>query len=141
MEFITTNGKKKVTIKVATFKEMCELKTEAMKCLLVAGRNDLINLQGIDKSKALESILEVLIAADSSEDFNKAVFKCLGRCTYDEFYTITPQFFEDKPEAIEDYYEIVAKCVEVNLRPFFKSLVTAFKANMDKMTSNTQQSK
>ena len=138
MEFITTNGQKKVTINVASFKEMCALKTEAMKCLQNADLSGLV--KGADnKSQMLDGIVNILIAADTSETFNNALFRCLGRCVYDEFHSITPQFFEDKPEAIEDYYEIAAKCIEVNLRPFFKSLVTAFKANMEKMGSIESQ--
>jgi len=129
MEFITTNGQKKVTINVAPFKDMCALKSEAFKCL----QNASINLKEIDTGTALDSIIGVLITADTSETFNNALFKCLSRCVYDEFHTITPQFFEDCPEAIEDYYEIVAKCVELNLRPFWKSLVTAFKATIAKV--------
>ena len=77
----------------------------------------------------LDKFIDVLISADTSEDFNKALFKCLGRCVYDEFHAITPQFFDDNPEAIEDYYEIVAYCVKVNLTPFFKSLVTALQTS------------
>ena len=127
MEFITTNGQKKVTINTATFKEMCDLKKEAMKCLQVAAQKDAINIEDLQSGKGINVIFEILLTADTSEEFNSALFKCLGRCVYDEFHAITPKFFEDKPEAIEDYYEIVAKCVEVNLRPFFKSLLTAFK--------------
>lgn len=142
MEFITTNGQKKVTINPAPFKDMCALKTEAMKCLQVAAKGDLLNVKEVTNLKAFDALIEVLIAADTSETFNSALFKCLSRCVYDEFHTITPQFFEDKPEAIEDYYEIVAKCVEVNLRPFFKSLVTAFQTNANLLgTSNSQKKK
>ena len=129
MEFITTNGQKKVTINVAPFKEMCALKSEAMKCLKALEKGDLTNLKDGDNSKLLEQFIDVLISADTSEDFNKALFKCLGRCVYDEFHAITPQFFEDNPEAIEDYYEIIANCVKVNLTPFFKSLITALQTS------------
>lgn len=130
MEFITTNGQKKVTINTATFKEMCDLRKEAMKCIQCFTKENLLDLKAINTSQRMDAILDVLIEADTSDSFNNALFKCLGRCTYDEFHSITPQFFEDNHEAIEDYYEIVAKCIEVNMRPFYKSLVSAFKANM-----------
>ena len=129
MEFITTNGQKKVTINVAPFKEMCALKSEAMKCLKSIDKGEFSTLKEGDNMKALDKFIDVLISADTSEDFNKALFKCLGRCVYDEFHAITPQFFDDNPEAIEDYYEIVAYCVKVNLTPFFKSLVTALQTS------------
>lgn len=139
MEFITTNGQKKVVINVAPFKEMCALKSEAMKCLKSIDKSDLANIQEGDTSKALDRFIEVIINADTSEDFNKALFKCLGRCVYDEFHAITPQFFDDNPEAIEDYYEIVVKCIEVNLAPFFKSLVTALKTSATLMEKSNFQ--
>ena len=129
MEFISTNGQKKVTINAAPFKEMCALKSEAMKCLMSTDL-DLGNIQNTDTTKVLDAVVGILIAADTSPTFEQALFKCLGHCVYDGFFTITPEFFNDKPEAIEDYYEIVAKCIEVNLRPFFKSLVTAFQTTL-----------
>lgn len=129
MKFITTNGQAEVTINTAPFKEMCALKSEVLKCL--TNQNiDINSLKTENTSKVLESIINVLIAVDTSAEFESALFQCLSHCVYKGIFAITPQFFNDKPEAIEDYYEIVAKCVEVNLRPFFKSLVTAFKANM-----------
>ena len=138
MEFITNNGQKKVIINTATFKEMCNLKKEAMKCIQQA--SEVLNdLKDITTTGALDAIIKVLIAADTSSDFEKALFECLKHCLYDEFYPINEKLFEDKPEAIEDYYEIVAKCIEENLRPFFKSLVTAFNTNIQNIPMLKQQ--
>lgn len=138
MEFITNNGQKKVIINTATFKEMCNLKKEAMKCIQQA--SEVLNdLKDITTTGALDAIIKVLIAADTSSDFEKALFECLKHCLYDEFYPINEKLFEDKPEAIEDYYEIVAKCIEENLRPFFKSLVTAFNTNIQNIPALKQQ--
>lgn len=140
MEFITSNGQKKVVINTATFKEMCDLKKEAMKCIQQAADSDVLNnFKDVSTVTALDAIIKALIAADTSADFEKALFVCLGHCFYDEFYTINEQFFEDHKEAIDDYYEIVAKCIEENLRPFFKSLVTAFNTHLQKLGLQNQE--
>lgn len=109
-----------------------------MKCIQQA--SEVLNdLKDITTTGALDAIIKVLIAADTSSDFEKALFECLKHCLYDEFYPINEKLFEDKPEAIEDYYEIVAKCIEENLRPFFKSLVTAFNTNIQNIPALKQQ--
>lgn len=139
MEFVTSNNQKKVVINTASFKEMNALKKEAMKCIQqIADAGLLDNVKDLSTATALDAIIKVLISADTSPDFEKALFDCLKHCLYDEFYSINEKLFEDKPEAIEDYYEIVAKCVEENLRPFFKSLVTAFNTNLQKLNINQQ---
>jgi hypothetical protein len=98
-----------------------------MQCLLDAGIIKNINfesLQNIDTNDLFSKLGELIIKMDVSEDFNKAVFSCLSACLYNGFHKIDEKFFDDFPEAREDYYEIVAKCCEENLRPFFKSLVS-----------------
>lgn len=126
MEFVTQNGQKTVEIKEASFKDSADLKKAVLKSLKDTGI-DLNNLENIQNSNIIETITQLLLNIDMSEEFEKALFKCLENCIYDKFYKITPQFFDDKPEVREDYYEIAANCVEVNLRPFFKSLVSALR--------------
>lgn len=140
MEFITTNTQKKVVINRATFKEASNLKKEVMKCLLSLKGIDIFQIQDQDKSKILDVLIELLISADTSEGLEKALFACLARCLYNDFYAITEKFFDDNPDAIEDYYEIAAKCIEVNLRPFGKSLVTEYKARMAKLPQENPMS-
>lgn len=140
MEFITANTQKKVVINRATFKDASNLKKEVMKCLLTLKGVDVFNFKMDDKTKVLDLIIELLISADTSEGLERALFGCLKNCLYDEFYAITPEFFDDKPEAIEDYYEIASKCIEVNLRPFGKSLVTEYKARLAQLPQESQLS-
>jgi len=140
MEFITANTQKKVVINRATFRDASNLKKEVMKCLLNLKGIDIFTLNAQDKTKLLDVVIELLISADTSEGLENALFACLKTCLYDNFYAITPEFFDDKPEAIEDYYEIAAKCIEVNLRPFGKSLVTEYKARLAKLPQENQLS-
>ncbi len=129
MEFITQNGNVAVDIKPASFKDACNLKKAVGKGLTGKGLFkdfDTTNLMDIK----LDSILQLLVDIDTSDDFEKAVLECLKSCIYDKGgknLKINAQLFDDIPEAREDYYEIITKCVEVNLRPFLKSLVSEFK--------------
>jgi len=63
---------------------------------------------------------KVMLVIESSEACQKALFNCLERCTYNTI-KITYDTFNDEA-AQEEYYTILSKCVEVNLKPFFKGL-------------------
>lgn len=139
MEFITTNGKVEVKIEAALFKDAVNLKKAAMKALKDAGLLDGISINIGENTNIINKLSEVLLNLDTSDDFEKAVFDCLKYCIYDfmgKNIKITPQLFDDIPEAREDYYEIVTKCCEVNLRPFFNSLVTELKTRFGQMETN-----
>lgn len=142
MEFVTQNGNKKVEIKEASFKDASNLKKAVMKCLLNTDALKGVNidsLQGVDSSKLFDSLGQMLINMDTSEEFDKAIMNCLSNCIYDGFFKINEQLFDDKPEAREDYYEIVSKCTEVNLRPFFKSLVSELKQRFQTLNKEENQ--
>lgn len=137
MEFITQNRQKNVKITAASFQNTVKLKQAVMKCLLDANvMKDVGDIQNLGLSGIIDKVLNVLFSAEISGGFEKAVFDCLGVCIYDDKYKITPQLFDDIPDAREDYYEIVSKCVEVNLRPFFKSLVSELKTRFKTLSSN-----
>lgn len=144
MEFITTNGKVEVKIEAASFKDAVNLKKAAMKALKDAGLLDGVSINIGENTNILNKLSEVLLNLDTSDDFEKAVFDCLKYCIYDfmgKNIKITPQLFDDIPEAREDYYEIVTKCCEVNLRPFFNSLITELKTRFGQMETNTPEQK
>lgn len=141
MDFISTNAKKKIVINAATFAEASQLKKEAMKCLSKADvlkTIDFSKFSNMELNKFFAAISEVIISADSSTDFENAVFACLGRCSCDNI-AITKQLFDDKPELREDYYEIVSKCCEANLRPFFKSLASEFTNRLQLIETDTPE--
>lgn len=142
MELVTKNGQKECNIVTASFKDAVNLKKAVMKSLLnvdiLKGVN-LDNLKGLDSTKVFDALGQLIVSIDVSDDFENAVFACLAGCTYDGFYKITKQLFDDKPEAREDYYEIITTCCEVNLRPFFKSLVSELKQRFLMLTENIQE--
>jgi hypothetical protein len=83
---------------------------------------DFITSMKLIKSGAIDSIVQAILAADSSVEVEGALFKCLERCLYGN-NKITRDTFEPV-EAREDYYEIVIACLKVNLLPFFKPLLS-----------------
>ena len=89
----------------------------------------------------IDKIAEVLFTVENSNEVEKALFECLKSCYLDDNgvkIKITPPLFDEKPELREDYYEIVVKCAEENLRPFFKSLVTEFKTRSNRKAKGQQ---
>lgn len=144
MEFIANNSKKRVKITPASFKDAMFLKKEAVKCLTNSGALDKIdvnNLSNSDTKGIFDGLANLIISLDTSNGFEKAVFKCLERCIYDDKFAITEQLFDDTPELWEDYYEIVAKCCEVNLSPFFKSLASEFSTRFTNKEEKSQELK
>ena len=134
MEFTAKNSGKSIKIKPASFQNAMKLKQEAFKCLNNTRALEKIkDLKNIDLSTLFSEIANLLVEADTSEGFNKAVMECLSVCICDNTHAITEQYFNDCPALWEDYYEIVSKCVEVNLRPFFKSLASELQTRFNQV--------
>lgn len=141
IDFIGKNSGKRFKIIPASFKVACKLKVEAMKCLKDSGVLDKLkdNLGDIQISSLLKELASLIISLDTSEGFNNAVMECLSVCICDNTHAITEQYFNDCPELWEDYYEIVTKCVEVNLRPFFKSLSSELQTRFPQIEDSQAQ--
>ena len=86
----------------------------------------------------LADLAQVALSIDSSPAVYKALFACLGRCTYNG-QRITEQTFEDE-NARQDYYEIVIECLRVNLSPFFKGLLSKLSPFLKRAEGQTQES-
>jgi hypothetical protein len=118
------------------------LKKETLKCLKDAGIIEDVSfekLKSLNVTDIFTSISNLIITMDTSDGFEDALFDCLKVCIYDNKFGITSQLFDDKPEIQEDYYEIVSKCCEVNLRPFFKSLYSELLTRLSQMEGNIQE--
>lgn len=141
LEFTTENTGARVVINVASMRQVTNLKNVILKEII---KNPLgLKLQEnteaktvlekeIDISGLLDYLKNTIVQIEISEDFNRAIFDCLGKCTYD-MKRITPELFDDIPEARADYYEIIFKCIEENLRPFIKSLASKWKTLVQKI--------
>lgn len=137
-EFNAQNTGNRVVINVATLNEVKKLKqvivSEMSKHplgLKIAGGNDILERE-VDISGILEFVKNVVLKVECSDDFDEAIFDCLKHCTYKTTHQITKDLFESDKciEAREDYYEIVFECIEENLRPFIKSLISTFKTKV-----------
>ena len=139
IEFTTKNGHKEVKINEASWRDASLLKKEALKCLgNTSVLNNVKNLTQLNATVLFGEISKLIIGLDTSIEFENAIMKCLSGCIYDGTHKIDENLFNDIPEAREDYYEIVSKCCEVNLRPFFKSLVSEFKTRFASLEENIQ---
>lgn len=138
-EIKATNTGNKIIINCAPTKDVLRLKeviiNEVIKHPLgiklkenQAGITEILNKE-VDMTGLAEFLKNVILSIDTSQDFIDAVFECLKYCTYKSTYKIDMDLFDNKsvPEAREDYYEIIVSCVEENLRPFAKSLISMWK--------------
>lgn len=140
MEFVTKNSRKNIKIKPASFQVAMRLKKEAFKCLNRSNTLEKIkDLKNIELTTLFSEIANLLVEADTSDGFNKALMECLSVCICDGTHAITEQYFDDCPELWEDYYEIVSNCVEVNLRPFFKSLASELQTRFNQVEETPVQ--
>lgn len=87
----------------------------------------------VDFTSVFDFIKNVLISIDVSETAENAIFECLKHCVYDKTHKVTIDLFNEVEEAREDYYEIILACIEENLRPFIKSLVSMWKTQAERL--------
>lgn len=112
-----------------------EVKNYPLGLKLLGSTESVLDKQ-IDFTSVIDFIKNVLISIDISEKAESAIFDCLKHCVYDKVYKVTPDLFDEKEEAREDYYEIIFACIEENLRPFIKSLVSMWKIQAEKLGKN-----
>lgn len=117
-EFIASSGAK-IKINPAPFVDAMGLKNALARQLASA---DLKIDFDVEKDLDLSSLTSAILAVDASADVYKAIFTCLGRCSYNG-ERINELTFEPV-ESREDYYEIIIACARENLSPFFKNLTS-----------------
>ena len=146
-EFKAINTGNSVVINCAPMKEVQKLKqvilNEVKKSpigIKLIGADKNLFEKEIDFTGVIDFIKDTLIGIDTSEEFLDAVFSCLQYCTYKKVNKIDEALFDNEaiPEAREDYYEIIIACIEENLRPFIKSLISTWKTRI-KETNFVQQ--
>lgn len=129
----------RIVINCAPIKDVLQLKkviaSEIKKNPLgfkLKGDNELLVDKEIDLANILEFVKNTLLSIDSSDEFDEAIYNCLRVCTYKTTYRIDKDLFDNPqiPEAREDYYEIILSCIEENLRPFLKSLISMWKTRV-----------
>ena len=138
-DFKATNTGNRIIINCASMKEVQKLKNVILKelknsplGLKLDNNNEDIMQKEIDFTGLLDFVKNTLIGIDTSVEFEEAIFDCLKHCTYKTVYKIDETLFDNEqvPEAREDYYEIIWTCIEENLRPFSKSLLSVFKTHL-----------
>lgn len=129
-DFKAQNTGNRVVINPAPFKSATNLKKVLLKeiksnsiGLKISGNENILD-KNIDFTGVIDFLKDVLIGADISDEVNASIYECLEYCTYKTTEKITEDLFDRIPEAREDYYEIIIACIEENLQPFIKSLVS-----------------
>lgn len=116
---ITFKNGHEAVINIASFSKAMKLKNAIAKALL----KENIDISKLDFEN-LNSLFSGLLAVDSDEDVNKAIFDCLAKSLYNK-EKITIDTFEDE-KARENYYLILIECLKLNLSPFIKPLISKF---------------
>ena len=109
-----------------------ELKKNQLGIKLTGDTQNLLD-RNLDFTAMIDFIKNVLIGVDISEDVESVLWECLKHCTYQTTYRIDETLFDKVPEAREDYYEIIISCIEENLTPFIKSLVSKWQTLAPKL--------
>lgn len=134
-EIISKNTGNKIIINCASTREVLKLKQVILNELgkrplgIKLSKGDNLLDKDIDFVGILDYIKDTLLALDGSDSFQEAIFNCLAYCTYKSTYKIDMDLFDNPaiPEAREDYYDIIWGCIEENLRPFVKSIISTWK--------------
>lgn len=90
----------------------------------------------IDFTAVFDFIKDVIISIDTSDEAESAIYDCLKHCVYDRVHKVTPELFDELEETREDYYEIIYACVEHNLSPFIKSLISTLSTLLERVGKN-----
>jgi hypothetical protein len=109
-----------------------ELKQYPLGLKLLGNTQSIFDKQ-VDFTSVFDFIKNVLISIDISETAENAIFDCLKHCVYDKTHKVTQELFDEVEEAREDYYEIIFACIEENLKPFIKSLVSMWKIHAERL--------
>ena len=109
-----------------------ELKKYPLGLKLLGNTSSVFDKQ-VDFTSVFDFIKNVLISIDISEKAEDAIFECLKHCVYDKTHKVTMDLFDEVEEAREDYYEIILSCIEENLKPFIKSLVSMWKTQAERL--------
>lgn len=83
---------------------------------------------------------DVVVSALTSEEVEKALFKCLERSTWNSA-KVVPILFDDEPEARKDYYAMAVNVVKVNCLPFFEQALSALKTRLGQKKDASPASK
>ena len=114
MEYKSEATGARIVINPCSLIEAFRLKSKMEKALLERGMS-------IDRLFE-QDLYTVIMVLDSSEEVFECIFDCLKRSQYNDV-AIKPDVFDDV-KAREDLYEIFYNCLEVNIHPFFKKLLS-----------------
>ena len=144
-EYTTQNGKK-LNIVPATLRDALNLKNTIEKAIIEKNidiANVEIDLKALREKKfnmkMITSLMSVIMAVDSDDNFIISLFKCLERCLYDN-QKIVLETFEDI-DARADYYEVILWCIKENLLPFIKTLFSMSEDLEKKSPKDSQKQK
>ena len=113
-EFIAKSGAK-IVVNIAPWQDAKRLKAAIQRECAKAGLK-------MDLQADVSTLVSAVLAVDSSDEVDAALYPCLARCTRNGA-KITMNTFDDK-EGRGDYYEIVMACIDENCRPLVESLLS-----------------
>lgn len=139
MREITVPSGAQVKIGIAGWDDVMTLKGAI---LAEAARADIKITMDMAADFDIGQIAKMAMLVDSSKTVYDALFKCLGKSTYNG-QSITKATFEPV-EARRDYYKIVIEFMKDNLGPFFEEILSGLKpllAELPKSPQNPPKSK
>lgn len=133
-EFTTKTGAT-VVINPAPFDDAIDLKSAIQRELAKTQlKFDMSMLKDVDAEVDVAPLINAAMTVDSSKEVNAALFKCLGRCTYNSQKIVKATF--EPVEARSDYYEVIGACMKENVGPFFSGLASLLGGLMARLPQN-----
>ena len=86
----------------------------------------------------MTAIKDVVVGAATSDEVDRALFKCAERASYNGV-KVSKGLFDDPEigtQAREDYYHLCLKVIEVNCLPFFKAAFSELKTRLKGMNAS-----
>ncbi len=90
--------------------------------------------------KDIGVLKDLIIEALTSQEVDRALWKCMARSTY-KLQRITPDLFDDLKNgetAREDFYRVCLEVIQVNCKPFFVKTFSWLKAHLQKNTNTPE---
>ncbi len=122
-----------LSVKTAPFKDAREL----YKAILREMKFVQIDFKPDSKTDFQQYLLQFFLSGFSSDEIERALWKCMARCLYNGSRIVEDIF--EPVEARGDYLKCCVEVAKENIIPFGMSLYAEFRAAVKSMPGNTQK--
>lgn len=121
-----TVGGRELVVNPASYRDAMDLSKAIGRALRGSDLSGLpTDMEAQIGAEGLQSMISLVMSVSTSDEVERATFKCAERAAWGGT-KITPELFDDEPEARQYFYQIMSEVIKVNVTPFFGGLFSAF---------------